>query len=230
MNAMKNLSWSLYLVSIVMAVAFCLGKCTRDLRTSDDPWDAEPALNFYGGAPIEDVPAEEKFVACAVGLWQFGCPIGWLVEYNGAGGVEHISIASTDKKIVRGAVLPDDYFYENGDAIGPDIGKYATDYVLITLDIYPDDAKKDWPSIFAEIYPGAVNAFEPYQVPYQPDLAAMRPLELSAVVDGQIRFVARGGERIYDVALHYRGVADDAAEVWFNEFLQRFPFFGEVTP
>jgi len=221
---MKTMGWLFYVIFVVMF--FCLfgARCTRYIQPAEYGVDAEPAVNFNEPAFVDSVPTEETFVSCEADEWQFACPVGWVVNYTEEGGVRRIAVASTDKQIVRGAVLPDDYFEPHGDSIAPDANKYATEYVLITLDVYANSFEADFPEWFEKIYPGAIGDFESYQVPYQEALEAVRPKIVQAVIDGQPRFLARTAGRVYDVALYFRGVSEDEANIWFNEFLRRFPF------
>lgn len=221
---MKTISWLFYVLFAL--VCFCLfgARCTRDIQPFDYGADVEPALNFGGPVLTVDAPVEEAFEPCDAGDWIFACPIGWFVRYEEINGAPRISVASTDKQIVRGAVLPDDYFEPKGDSIAPDANKYATEYILFVIDAYPNDFEADFSEWFEKIYPGAIGQFEPYQVPYHPELAAVRPTTVQAVIDGQPRFLARANGRIYDVALYFHGMDEAGANNWFNEFLRRFPF------
>src|SRR3989339_795966 len=221
---MRTLGWLFYVVVVV--ACFCLfgARCTRDIQSFDYGVDAESAVNFNESALVNNVVAVETFVPCETGTWQFACPTGWSVNFVEEGGVQHIAVASTHKQIVRGAVLPDDYFEPHGDSIAPDANKYAMEYILIELDVYSDGFNADFAEWFDKIYPGAINEFEPYQVPYQDGLDAVRSKTVQAVIDGEPRFLARAGGRVYDVALYFRGVSEDEANIWFNEFLRRFAF------
>jgi len=221
---MRTMGWLFYVIFVV--ALFCLfgARCTRDIRPFDYGADVEQAVSLSGVAPVSDAATEETFVSCEAGSWKFACPVGWIVNYTEEGGAQHITVASTEKQIVRGAVLPDDYFEPHGDAIAPDANKYATEYILFVIDAYPNSFEADFSEWFEKIYPGAINEFEPYQVPYQPEVDAMRPKTVQAVIDGEPRFLARANGRVYDVALYFRGVNKNDANGWFNEFLRRFPF------
>lgn len=215
-----------FFYAVLLAAFFLLigARCTRDIQPFGYGADTEAAISLTESSAAKSTLFNDKFKECAAGEFVFACPDGWTVRYESGNGVGHIIVTNTEKQIVRGAVLPDDYFEPHGDAIAPNVGKYALEYVLIAIDVYEDEAGDDWAAAVQRIYHGGVTDFEPYQVPYQEGVAAIRPTQWQSVVDGAPRFLARSGGYLYDAGLYFVGADEDAANVWFNEFLRRFPF------
>jgi len=208
------------MATTALAVSLTAAACTRFVNDQNKQpaeqideigWQvfSEPALNG-------EVDQELKWTQYSDERFTFDYPENWLVKVE----TNRIELKNTAKEIVTGGAAPEDYYLEGTTNVNTE--KYATDYYLLTVQVY--DGFANWDQFFSENYAGVVMSYQPYQLPTRPDLKNVVPTKVSGVLYGDQRFFASDGQSILDVSLTHKGWDGKQAQKVLNTFLKNFSF------
>jgi len=213
-----------------MYVLFSIG-CVRTIDNQDDY--EEQSINF-GPAMAEELDTEKNNQDP---FWQsyqdenftFEYPENWIVSVT-AGSDElskpnyYLRVRSTTKQIIAGGVAPDDYYLaENGvNIVNEEF--YANDYIVFQVDVFVGLAERDWLEFFQTVYPEIITLYDYFQVPYQPEIEGVEPLEVAGLTSGQSRFFAKHNGLFYEFSLISRNVDGAEARELFKGFIAKFSF------
>ena len=219
---MKKYEKIIYLTILVFMCIVSLA-CTRQIKLEEE-FKSDESANYY---PEFENQIEEAtktdWQLINLANYLFEIPKDWQVEeVQIAGKAETVlQIKNTDKKIVLGGAVPDDY-YDQEQMLNQDI--YADEYTLILMAIYPQFANYSWNEFLYETYGQTVSEFRSFQVPYRAELEAIEATEINGLYLGQQRFFVKTNKAIYDVALHYENQDKLGVVQKFHHFLDNFPF------
>jgi len=153
----------------------------------------------------------------------FSYPADWFVSKQIY--PDHISylVSNTNKSIIRGAILPDDYYVYNGLDWQVDSDKYAEKFAFITVDYYPGMAD-DWDSIVQTVYPELVAQLEPYEVPYHANVDAIIFTKKNGLIEGNERFMAKTDNGVVDFGYILKAVPYHSSLLNYYSFICQFEF------
>ncbi|MBT5338613.1 hypothetical protein HN858_01770 [Candidatus Falkowbacteria bacterium] len=222
MCRLEKMGILLYVVILVtMWIVFTPG-CVRHVELEEDySWENSQTVNLSS----DDNIAEQATLD-----WQlhedeisFQFPADWRIVKHESINCLSYEIKNTENQIVRGAVLPEDYYQDFGGEWQVNTEKYATDFMAFSVDFYPG-LSGDWPEILQIIYPQLVAEYDYYQVPYQPEVEAISLTIKTGLIEGQTRFIAKGEQGVFDFALLFRQTEQSKAVDMYYQFISRFVF------
>mgnify|MGYP003969727047 CR=1 FL=1 len=163
--------------------------------------------------------------------WSFQVPVGWSLEEEKIAtelpreAQRQMLIKSTDKEIVLGGLLPDDYYLDQV-AQELNVEKYAESFIAINVLVYEgavDFYDISWDEFFADFYP-EVKEFNSRELFGQSDLKAVVVTATEGVWLGGQRVFVHVEDRFYDLSLHYKNSEVNEAEEVFRDFISNFQF------
>ncbi len=128
-----------------------------------------------------------------------------------------LTVKSTDKQPVVGALAPDDYRKEDG-AVNTD--KYAEKFAVFTVDVY-DLPNVSWHDFYQAVFGDSVTSWQVEDIP-ELGLQHSVPQILAGAYPGDLRFQIYATGRYFDVAVYAKGVDHDKTMDLFNVFMNLF--------
>ena len=174
--------------------------------------------------PLELVDAEKE-------NWSFQVPVGWSLEEKQIAtelpreAQRQLLVKNTDKDIILGGFLPDDYYLEPVTQ-ELNVEKYTESFIAINLLVYEGEVDfydLSWDEFFADFYP-EVKEFNSRELLGQPDLKAVVVTATDGVWLGSQRIFVHVEDRFYDLSLHYKNNEVNVAEEAFRNFITNFQF------
>ena len=221
MCRLEKMGILLYVVILVAMWMIFTPGCVRHIDEEDYSYSNDQTVNLKP----EENSSEQVAVA-----WQlhedeisFQFPVDWQIVKHETASCLSYEIKNTENQIVRGAVLPEDYYQEFGGEWQVNTEKYATDFMAFSVDFYPG-LDGSWVEILQVVYPQLVTEYDYYQVPYQPEVEAISLITKTGLIEGQKRFVAKSEQGVFDFALLFRETEQSKATDLYYQFISRFVF------
>ena len=219
-------------VLLLLSLLMVISACTMPVKRLDLELQEEIDLSEVV-AEAELVPIQKTVEPLEVGKenWSFQVPVGWSLEEKKIitelprEAQRQYLLKSTDKNIVLGGLLPDDYYL---DQVTQELnmGKYTESFIAINLLVYEgavDFYDLTWDEFFADFYP-EVKEFNTRELFGQPDLKAVVVTSTDGVWLGSQRIFVHVEDRFYDLSLHNKNNEVNEAEEAFRNFITNFEF------